>query len=181
MGAAVALAGAGAHVVLSARSGRDLRDIVEQIGLQGGSAEVAELDVTERSAVDALINSQPAFDILVNNAGMNRPGPMQSMSEEDFDGVMGINVKAAYFVAQSVVGKMLERQKQEPDAGGSIIYTSSQMGHVGGVDRSVYCASKFAVEGIGEGHGDRTWAAQNPRKFYLPDIHLDTPDSVDAG
>lgn len=148
MGAAVALAHAGAHVVLAARSLPELAEIVLDIQQQGASAEAIELDVTDHDAVSALVSSQPVFDILINNAGMNRPGPMQSMSESDFDAVMNINVKAAYFVAQSVVKKMLERQGLEPGAGGSIIFTSSQMGHVGGVDRSVYCASKFAVEGI---------------------------------
>ena len=148
MGAAVALAGAGAHVHLAARSTDALAEVVDGIRQAGGSADALELDVTDNSAVLKAIDALPVLDILVNNAGLNRPGPMQSMTQEDFDAVMNVNVRAAYFVAQAVVAKMLERNQLTPGAGGSIIHTSSQMGHVGGVDRSIYCASKHAVEGM---------------------------------
>lgn len=148
MGAAVALADAGAHVVLVARSGDALSGIVDAIKYSGGSAQAFELDVTDTQAVRSFVNSEAAFDILVNNAGINRPGPMSAMSEADFDDVMNINVRAAYFVAQMVAERMLAEPNQTPNATRSIINTSSQMGHVGGVDRTVYCASKHAIEGI---------------------------------
>ena len=101
------------------------------------------MDVTDVEQVRSKIQQCAAFDILVNNAGANRPGPMGDMSTDDFDTVMNVNVRAAYFVAQTVLNGMIERGK-----GGSIINTSSQMGHVGGIDRTIYCASKFAIEGL---------------------------------
>jgi len=148
MGAAVALAGAGAHVVLVARRADALHEVALAITEQGGSAEVLVLDVTDTAAMQSAIQSQAVFDILVNNAGVNRPGPMQSMSEDDFDVVMDLNVRAAYFVAQAVAGGMVARNKKTPGVTASIIHTSSQMGHVGGLERSVYCASKHAIEGM---------------------------------
>jgi len=143
MGAAVALAGAGAHVVLAARSTDALATVVQGIEERGGSAQSLTLDVTDREQVQAMVAEQQAFDILVNNAGANRPGPLGDVSVEDYEHVMDLNVKAAFFVAQAITGKMIKRGQ-----GGVVINTSSQMGHVGGIDRSIYCASKFAVEGM---------------------------------
>jgi len=89
-----------------------------------------------------VVESLPALDILVNNAGIGRHGPMVDTTLDDFDAVMNVNLRGAYRMAQLVVRKMIAAGKR-----GSIITTSSQMGHIGGIDRSVYCASKFAVEG----------------------------------
>ncbi|MFK7890913.1 MAG: SDR family NAD(P)-dependent oxidoreductase [Granulosicoccus sp.] len=143
LGAAVALAEAGAHVVLAARSAAKLQDLSETMRQAGYGAEPLVLDVTDTAAVRRQLGQRDAFDILINNAGVNRPGPMLKMSEEDFDTVMNVNVRAAYFVAQTVLAGMVEKGR-----GGVIINTSSQMGHVGGVDRTIYCASKFAIEGM---------------------------------
>jgi NAD(P)-dependent dehydrogenase (short-subunit alcohol dehydrogenase family) len=143
MGAAVALADAGAHVVIAARPSDDLDAVAASIRERGCACEAVELDVTDVERVAAVVEEQAPFDILVNNAGLNRPGPMQDMTTDDFDAVMNINVRAAYFVAKAVVKKMLVQGQ-----GGSIINTSSQMGHVGGIDRTIYCASKHAVEGL---------------------------------
>ncbi|CAN0486607.1 unnamed protein product, partial [Hapterophycus canaliculatus] len=109
----------------------------------GYSCEPLVLDVTDTAQVRLKLDQLNAFDILINNAGANRPGPMTDMTEDDYDMVMNVNVRAAYFVAQSVVARMISEGR-----GGSIINTSSQMGHVGGIDRTVYCASKFAIEGL---------------------------------
>jgi NAD(P)-dependent dehydrogenase (short-subunit alcohol dehydrogenase family) len=79
----------------------------------------------------------------VNNAGTNRPAPFLEVAASDFDHVMTINVRAAFFVAQAVARKIAEERRA-----GSIINISSQMGHVGGARRSVYCASKWAMEGF---------------------------------
>lgn len=143
LGAACALAQAGAEVVLAARSEDELVKICDALTAAGFKASALVLDVVDTVQARASIEQAGAFDILVNNAGVNRPGPMTDMSEEDFDTVMNLNVRGAYFVAQTVVRQMIEAGK-----GGSIINTSSQMGHVGGIDRTVYCASKFAVEGM---------------------------------
>jgi NAD(P)-dependent dehydrogenase (short-subunit alcohol dehydrogenase family) len=143
LGAACALAQAGADVVLAARSEDELSKICDSLNAAGFKASSMVLDVSNTARVKELIEEAGPFDILVNNAGVNRPGPMTEMSEDDFDTVMNLNVRAAYFVAQTVVRQMIEAGK-----GGSIINTSSQMGHVGGIDRTVYCASKFAIEGM---------------------------------
>lgn len=143
MGAAVALADAGAAVTLAARSQKELDALVAAITERGGAAESLVLDVTDLDVTEQALASRPAFHILVNNAGLNRPGPMLNASVEDFDAVMNVNVRAAYFVAKHVVAKMLAENIE-----GSIINTSSQMGHVGGIDRTIYCASKFALEGM---------------------------------
>lgn len=143
LGAACALASQGAHVVLAARSQDELAQVCASMGGAGYSCEPMVLDVTDTAQVRQQLGAVDAFDILVNNAGANRPGPMAQMSEADFDAVMNINVRAAYFVAQTVVAHMIDAGKS-----GCIINTSSQMGHVGGIDRTVYCASKFALEGL---------------------------------
>lgn len=143
LGAACALAQAGAEVVLAARSSSELSAVCDALKAAGFNASFMQLDVSEVATANARIEEAGPFDILVNNAGINRPGPMSAMTEEDYDTVMDLNVRAAYFVAQSVLNGMIKAGK-----GGSIINTSSQMGHVGGIDRTVYCASKFALEGM---------------------------------
>jgi len=106
------------------------------------SAEAAALDVTDVAAVEALVAERGPFDVLVNSAGTTRPNPVADTSEADWDAVMAANAKAAFFLARAVAPGMAAR------GGGSIIQISSQMGHVGGIDRALYCASKFAVEGM---------------------------------
>jgi NAD(P)-dependent dehydrogenase (short-subunit alcohol dehydrogenase family) len=94
-------------------------------------------------AVKTTIAAQEPFDILVNNAGTNRPAPFVDVKVEDFDFVFGLNVRAAYFLAQAVARRLIDAKKS-----GSIINMSSQMGHVGGATRTVYCATKHAMEGF---------------------------------
>ena len=143
LAAAAALAEQGAHVVLAARSAAELDEAVEAIRHIGGAAEALVLDVSDKAAVDAAIAAAPVLDILVNNAGTNRPGPFADVSEADFDAIFGLNVRAAFFVAQAVTRRLLAEGRP-----GSIIHVSSQMGHVGAANRTVYCASKHALEGL---------------------------------
>jgi 2-deoxy-D-gluconate 3-dehydrogenase len=140
LGCAVALAEAGAHVILVARGQGALTDAVAELTAAGRSAEGHALDVTDRGAVAALLDRVGPVDILCNSAGLARHSPALETAEADYDAVMEINVKAAYFLAQAVAARM--------ERGGSILQISSQMGHVGGIDRAVYCASKHAVEGM---------------------------------
>mgnify|MGYP006289992463 FL=1 len=142
LGAAVALAEVGAHVVMSARGTGALGEAVAAMGAAGLSAEAAPCDVTDVGAVADLVARHGPFDVLVNSAGTTRPGPALETPEADYDTVMDANTKAAFFLAREAARGMAER------GGGSIIQISSQMGHVGGVDRALYCASKFAVEGM---------------------------------
>jgi 2-deoxy-D-gluconate 3-dehydrogenase len=140
LGCAVALAEAGAHVILVARGEGALTEAVAELTAAGLSAEGHALDVTDRGAVAALLDRVGPVDILCNSAGLARHSPALETAEADYDAVMEINVKAAYFLAQAVAARM--------ERGGSILQISSQMGHVGGIDRAVYCASKHAVEGM---------------------------------
>lgn len=140
LGCAVALAEAGAHVILAARGEGALQEAVAEMTAAGLSAEGRALDVTDRAAVAALLDVVGPVDILCNSAGLARHSPALETAEADYDAVMQVNVKAAYFLAQAVAARMA--------AGGVILQVSSQMGHVGGLDRAVYCASKHAVEGM---------------------------------
>jgi NAD(P)-dependent dehydrogenase (short-subunit alcohol dehydrogenase family) len=140
---AAALAGQGAHVGLVARNREELDEAVGAIVASGGSAEAIELDVTNRAHVEDALAGRTAFDILVNNAGTNRPRPFIEVSEGDYDAIIGLNLKAAFHVAQCFARRLVSEGRS-----GSIINMSSQMGHVGAAGRSVYCASKHALEGL---------------------------------
>jgi len=140
---AAALADAGAVVTLCARSSAEIDSVAEAIRAKGGMATAMPLDVTNIDAVAATLAEAEPFDILVNNAGTNRPNPVDKVSPADFDVVIGLNVRAAYFMAQAVAKRLIAAGRP-----GSIINMSSQMGHVGGADRSLYCASKWAMEGF---------------------------------
>lgn len=140
LAAAKALADAGAEVMLISRTLSEVEDAAAEIG-SGASAAV--LDVADLTAVQHFFAERPAFQILVNNAGTNRPKPMWEISAEDYDAVYDLNVKSTFFVAQACVKKMVADGIQ-----GSLIHMSSQMGHVGGPNRSLYCGSKWALEGM---------------------------------
>jgi NAD(P)-dependent dehydrogenase (short-subunit alcohol dehydrogenase family) len=143
LGCAVALAEAGSHVVLSARNIGGLNDVVDAIQSKGLSAKAMMLDVTNTNSIRESIENQDPFDILVNSAGLGRHSPSKDTLVEDFDDVMNVNLRGAYFVTQAVAKGLIKAKKP-----GSLINISSQMGHVGGVDRAVYSASKHAVEGF---------------------------------
>ena len=143
LGCAVALAEAGAHVVLASRNIKALNEVAEALSLNGYSAETLELDISDLSSVKAIFKNQKSFDILVNSAGLGRHTPSLETSAEDFDEVMDVNLRGAYFLTQTVAKALIKAKKP-----GSLINISSQMGHVGGVDRAVYAASKHAVEGF---------------------------------
>lgn len=143
LAAAAALAEAGAAVTLAARSAAEIEDAAAAIRAEGGQAEALVIDVTDVAAIRAALAARPPFHVLVNNAGTNRPAPFTDVTPEDFDAVLGLNLRAAFFVAQAVARGLIAAGER-----GSIINVSSQMGHVGGPRRSVYCASKAAMEGM---------------------------------
>lgn len=143
LAAAAALAEAGAHVVLAARTRPEIEAAAAAIVERGGTAEALVLDVLDVAAVRSTLAGQAPFHVLVNNAGTNRPRPMTDITPDDFDAVMDLNVRAAYFVAQAVAARMVAEGIR-----GSIVNISSQMGHVGWSKRTVYCASKHAIEGL---------------------------------
>jgi NAD(P)-dependent dehydrogenase (short-subunit alcohol dehydrogenase family) len=145
IGAAVAagLAEAGAHVTLCARTTSEIEQGAGAIRDAGFAADSLTLDVTDISSFAEAMAAAKPYSIFVNNAGTNRPNPFTEIPLEDYDHVMGLNVRAAFFAAQAVARQMIAA-----DIKGSIINMSSQMGHVGGANRSLYCASKWAMEGF---------------------------------
>ncbi|TQV81849.1 SDR family NAD(P)-dependent oxidoreductase [Denitrobaculum tricleocarpae] len=143
LASAVALAEAGAHVVCAARRIEALKDVVTEIGAESWSAEALCLDVADIEATAGAVEMHGPFDVLINSAGLARHSPVTETAAADFDAVMALNLRGAYFLAQAVAKGLIAAGR-----GGSLITISSQMGHVGGVDRAVYCASKHAVEGF---------------------------------
>ena len=143
LAASAALAEYGADVTLCARSAAELDAAAAAIRAAGGVASTLVCDVTDTKAFAAAIEAADPFDIFLNNAGTNRPKPVQDVTEDDYDAVMELNLRAAYFAAQAVIKRLLAAGRP-----GSIINMSSQMGHVGGPKRTLYCASKWGMEGF---------------------------------
>lgn len=143
LAAAAALAQAGAEVWLGARSEAPLAQAREAIRARGGRAEVLALDVTRVEATAEAVARHGPFDVLVNSAGLARHAPALETRVEDYDAVMSVNLRGAYFLACAVARGLVAAGRP-----GSLMTVSSQMGHVGGLDRAVYCASKHAIEGM---------------------------------
>ena len=143
LASAVALAQAGATVTLVARSEPELKDVCSEIRAAGGQCDYLVLDVTDSRAVNKQLGERGPYQILVNNAGMNRPKPLVELEDDDIDAVLNLNVKAAFYVTRVVTKGLLAAGLP-----GSIINISSQMGVVGSPRRTLYCASKHAIEGM---------------------------------
>lgn len=143
LGGAVALAEQGAHVVMAARNAEEVEKSAQALRDAGFSAIGISLDVGDYDAMVSAVQEFGPFDVLFNNAGTNHPLPYVDVTVENFDMITDLDLKAAFFVAQEVAKGMIEAGK-----GGSIIHTSSQMGHVGGIERAVYCGAKWGIEGI---------------------------------
>jgi len=143
LAAATALASAGAAVTLCDLNAAAVDAVADALRSAGHMVETLVVDVTDLAALRTAISAAPAYDIFINNAGTNRPGPFVEATPENFDLMMNLNVRAAFFAAQAVARRMMEA-----GIGGSIINMSSQMGHVGSAGRSLYCATKWAMEGF---------------------------------
>ncbi len=167
LGCAVALAEAGAHVVCAARGAERLQDAVSAMVAEGWSAEALPLDIADLDALTAAMRGQ-GFDIVVNSAGLARHSAALETTPEDYDAVMNINLRAAYFLSVEAARGMIAKGK-----GGSIIHISSQMGHVGGIERAVYCASKHGLEGMVKAMAIEWGPDQDPDQHDLPDVHQD--------
>lgn len=138
-GCAEALAEAGARVVAVARSADQLADVAAH---PSGLIESWAMDVTGDDILDR-IEATDGLSILVNNAGGNRPQPFVDVDDESLDFVLDLNVRSAFRVARSAA-----RAIKKAGSCGSIVHMSSQMGHVGSPNRSVYCMTKHAIEGL---------------------------------
>jgi len=143
LGCAVALAEAGAHVIIMARRRDQLDEVAAAMTTAGHSVEVMVGDIADIDSMSAAIESLSPLDIFVNSAGLARHTAAIDTDAADFDAVMNVNLRGAYFAAQAVAKSMVADGRK-----GSIITISSQMAVVGGIDRAVYCASKHAVEGF---------------------------------
>lgn len=141
--AAVAMAEAGAEVVLAARSAAELEALAAELRGRGLAARALPLDVTDTAAMREAIARAGPFDALFNNAGGNRPQSFLEVDEATFDWMFALNVRAAYMVSQAVARGMVAAGRR-----GAIVHMTSQMGHVGGYDRTVYCGTKHALEGM---------------------------------
>jgi NAD(P)-dependent dehydrogenase (short-subunit alcohol dehydrogenase family) len=167
--AASALAAAGAHVTLAARTTNEIEDAAAAIRARGETADALTLDVTDIEAVREALAAREPYQVLVNNAGTNRPKMLTDVTVEDFDDIMGLNVRAAFFTAQMVALRLIDVKLP-----GSIINISSQMGHVGAARRTVYCTSKHAMEGFTKAMAIEL-APHNIRVNSLGPTFLETP------
>ena len=140
---ACALAQNGAKVTLVARTKDEITETADALCAAGFTAEAQQLDVSDIAMVARFFNERQAFDIVVNNAGTNRPKPLWEVTPDDYDAVLSLNLRSPFFVAQAAVKRMMAES-----VAGSIIHMSSQMGHVGGPGRTLYCASKWGLEGM---------------------------------
>ena len=140
---AVALCERGASVTIAARRKDKLKNLSNLLKKNGYSVETMSLDVSNTKKTIKKIQDLEPFDILVNSAGIAKHSLATESNEDDFDKVIGTNFKGAYFLTAAVAKKLAKFKKP-----GSLINISSQMGLVGGQERSVYSASKHAIEGF---------------------------------
>lgn len=166
---AQALAAVGAHVTLAARSKVEIEKAAAEIAALGQLADFIVLDITNLSQTRKYIEAQEPFDVLINNAGTNRPGPFMDMSVDDYDTVFDLNSRAVFFASQAVARRLISTKKP-----GSIVNISSQMGHVGAAGRTIYCASKHAVEGLTKAMGVEL-APHNIRVNTICPTFVETP------
>ena len=145
---ALAFADAGAVLILVARTLSNLETVSREIVERGGKAPLLwDCDVMDVKGMRERIASLSVLDVVVNNAGTNVPMPFGEVSEQVLDQICNLNVRASFLVSQAAVNKMMENPSRK-SIGGSVIFITSQMGHVGSPNRTVYCMSKHALEGL---------------------------------
>jgi NAD(P)-dependent dehydrogenase (short-subunit alcohol dehydrogenase family) len=166
---AVALAAAGAELVLVSRTPVELDEVAREIAQNGGRARTLPLDVTDGAAVRDAFAGLDGLDILINNAGVNRPQPFLEVDEKTLDSLLTLNVRAAFLVAQAAVRRMAA------DRGGVVVNMTSQMGHVGSErDRTVYVMTKHAIEGLTKAMAVEL-APKGVRVVAIAPTFIDTP------
>lgn len=143
----IAYAEAGASVVLLGRTESYLKDTADAIRKAGGEASLIVCDVTNDEKLRKAVSGLDRLDILVNNAGTNFPEPFIEVSDDHLDAMLDLNVRACFVAAQAAVQVML-KSADLAEHGASVVNMSSQMGHVGSPNRTVYCMTKHAVEGL---------------------------------
>ena len=147
---ALALAEAGANLIILSRTKSDLDKVEKQILKLKKKCKAYICDVSKYHDVKSVFSKISSLDILVNNAGTNRPDHFTKIKKEDMDYVVDLNMKAAFHVAQ-MASKVMLKSKNRKAKGGSIINMSSQLGKVGAPNRSIYNMTKFGIEGLTRG------------------------------
>ena len=140
---AIALAEAGAEVIAMSRTATEVDGLATMLRGRGLRARALACDVKDRAAVRAAVAGLDRLDILVNNAGNNVPQPFVEVTDEALDHLVDLNVRAAFVVAQAAARRMTAQ-----GGGGAVVHMSSTMGHIGGPNRTVYCMTKHAIEGL---------------------------------
>lgn len=167
-GCAEAFGSQGAHVVLVARRREELETVASEIRKSGGEASVVTCDVLSTPDVQKLFSELPRCDVLVNNAGMNRPQPFLDVDLKTLDEILALNVRSMFVTAQAAARAMAA------NGGGAIVNMSSQMGHVGGAHRTVYCMTKHAIEGLTKAMA-LDLAAKGIRVNAVAPTYIETP------
>ena len=152
-----------------ARSRSELEETACEVRATGQNVQTIVCDVTDSRQVEEAVDFLEQIDILVNNAGTNVPEPFLEVSEENLDKMLAVNVKGVFLVSQAAARRMVERGES-----GSIINISSQMGHVGASRRTVYCATKHAVEGLTKAMAVEL-ASHNVRVNSVAPTFVETP------
>ena len=147
---AIALAEAGANLVIISRTKKDLHQVSKVIKKLKVKCKSYVCDITNYNQIKDIINKQSKIDILVNNAGNNIPEHFTKVKTKNMEYLVKINTIATFNLAQLCAMKML-KSKNRKKSGGAIVNMSSQMGHVGGPIRSVYNMTKFGLEGLTKG------------------------------
>ena len=147
---AIALAEAGADLIILSRTKSDLDKVKKQIIKLKRNCQTYICDVSNYDEVKSVFKEIKKIDILINNAGTNRPEHFVKIKKEDMDYVVDLNIKAAFHVAQ-MGAKIMIKSKNRKSIGGSIINMSSQLGKVGAPIRSIYNMTKFGIEGLTRG------------------------------
>ena len=147
---ALALAEAGANLIIISRTKKDLEQVAKEAKKFKSKCKIYVCDITNYNDLKTIISKQPKIDILVNNAGTNIPEHFTKVKTKNMERLVKLNTIAAFNLAQLCSIKMI-KSKNRKKMGGAIVNMSSQMGHVGGIIRSVYNMNKFGVEGLTKG------------------------------
>jgi NAD(P)-dependent dehydrogenase (short-subunit alcohol dehydrogenase family) len=145
---AEAFAARGAELVLISRGAEELERVAAGLRAGGARAVAVPCDVTDPAQVAAAFAGLARCDVLVNNAGGNRPQPFLEVPLENLDHLLGLNLRSAFVTAQAAARLMARPGPDGRAGGGVIVNMSSQMGHVGAPNRSVYCMTKHGIEGL---------------------------------